>query len=128
MARTAGLRLAAGVIGVGAGGVTFVFGVLMLLFGGVLAAVSRTSGSLAGSGALLIGFSLLAILVSAGFFFMPWAKAGALSLGVVTALVLWAFARVGATGVSMLVVIPFCAAVLCGLIADGAAEGQRGSG
>ena len=71
MVRTAGLRLAAGVIGVGAGGVTFVFGVLMLLFGGVLAAVSSTSGSLAGSGVLLIGFSLLAILISAGFFFMP---------------------------------------------------------
>lgn len=119
MVRTAGLRLAAGVIGVGAGGVTFVFGVLMLLFGGVLAAVSSTSGSLAGSGVLLIGFSLLAILISAGFFFMPWVKVGALSLAVVTALVLWAFARVGATGVSMLVVIPFCAAVLCGLVSDG---------
>lgn len=119
MARTAGLRLAAGVIGVSAGALTFVFGVLMLLFGGVLAAISSTSGSLAGSGALLIGFSLLGILVSAGFFFMPWAKAGALLLAVVTALVLWAFARVGATGASMLVVIPFCAAVLCALLSDG---------
>ncbi len=128
MARTAGLRLAAGVIGVGAGGVTFVFGVLMLLFGGVLAAVSSTSGSLAGSGALLVMFSLLAILISAGFFFMPWAKVGALSLAVITALVLWAFARVGATGVAMLVVIPFCAAVLCGLVSDGATMGQRNEG
>lgn len=122
MARAVGLRFAAGVIGVGAGAVTSVFGVLMVLFGGVLAAVSSTSGSLAGSGALLVGFSLLAILISAGFFFMPWPKVGALSLGVLTAFILWAFARVGATGVSMLVVIPFCAAVLCGLVSDGAPE------
>ena len=128
MARTAGFRLAAGVIGVGAGGVTFAFGVLMLLFGGVLAAVSSTSGSLAGSGALLVMFSVLAVLISAGFFFMPWAKVGALSLAVVTALVFWAFARVGATGVSMVVVIPFCAAVLCGLVSDGAAGARRDEG
>ncbi len=124
MMRSAGLRFAAGLIGLVAGVITFVIGVLLLLFGGVLAAISSTSGSLAGSGGLLVLFSLIAIALSAGFFVVPWAKASALALAVTTALVLWAFARIGAVGISLLVVVPFCVAVLCGLVAasDGAAK------
>lgn len=120
MARAVGFRFAAGVIGAIAGSLALVISLLMLLFGGVLSAVSSTSGhSLAGSGALLLLFSLATVVASAGFFVLPWARLGALILAVLTALILWAFSLVDAVGLSMVVVIPLCAAVLCGLISAG---------
>lgn len=127
--RRTGLQLAAGVIGIGAGAFTLVIGLLMLLFGGVLGAIDTTSGSLAGSGALAMLFALVAIVVSAGFFVTPWGRPLALVLAVVMALVWWAFARVGAGGVAIVVVLPFCAAVLCGLLSrsgEGRPEANRG--
>lgn len=120
MARAVGFRFAAGVIGAIAGSLALVISLLMLLFGGVLSAVSSTSGhSLASSGALLLLFSLATVVASAGFFVLPWARLGALILAVLTALILWAFSLVDAVGLSMVVVIPLCAAVLCGLISAG---------
>lgn len=118
MERGIGLRMAAGVLGAISAGVTLVISLLMILFGGILSAVSSSGGgSVAGSGFLLFMFGSAALAVSATFFLLPWARGAAFTLAVLTAAILWAFGRVDAIGLSMLVVVPLCFAVLCGLAA-----------
>lgn len=110
--------MAAGVLGALGAGVTLVFSLLMVLFGGILSAVSSPSGnSVAGSGLLLFLLGAAAVAVSATFFILPWVKGAALALAVLTAGILWTFARIDAIPFAMLVVMPLCFAVLCGLAA-----------